>query len=188
MANYTKKAIFNAFEELLLEKPFDKITVSAIVAKSEISPNTFYYHFQDIYDLMDQWLDKKKDYLMNMFGKDASWEDILKACLHAMQANPKLVYHVSDSITRERLERYVFTSVEEKLQAYVEEKMMYQDIPEETRRLLVSFCCYSLLGYLLKFLWLDMNVDVDASVDNLSILLYGSMDAMATAHNGQHFS
>ena len=37
MANYTEKAIFRAFEELLEEKPFDKITVSAIVSKSEVS-------------------------------------------------------------------------------------------------------------------------------------------------------
>ena len=42
MANYTEKAIFRAFEELLEEKPFDKITVSAIVSKSEVSANTFY--------------------------------------------------------------------------------------------------------------------------------------------------
>ena len=50
MANYTEKAIFRAFEELLEEKPFDKITVSAIVSKSEVSANTFYYHFQDTAD------------------------------------------------------------------------------------------------------------------------------------------
>ena len=54
MANFTKKAILSTFQDLLLEKPFDKITVSAIVARCGISPNTFYYHFADIYDLLDQ--------------------------------------------------------------------------------------------------------------------------------------
>ena len=34
MANYTEKAIFRAFEELLEEKPFDKITVSAITFRT----------------------------------------------------------------------------------------------------------------------------------------------------------
>ena len=46
MANYTEKAIFRAFEELLEEKPFDKITVSAIVSKSEVSANTFTITFR----------------------------------------------------------------------------------------------------------------------------------------------
>ena len=87
MANYTEKAIFRAFEELLEEKPFDKITVS----KSEVSANTFYYHFQDIYDLLDKWLDRKKNQSFAMTQLTGSWTDRLKVLLHAMQENPKLV-------------------------------------------------------------------------------------------------
>ncbi len=45
MAQYTKKAILQTFEEMLEKMPFDKMTVSAIVARCEISSNTFYYHF-----------------------------------------------------------------------------------------------------------------------------------------------
>ena len=120
MANYTEKAIFRAFEELLEEKPFDKITVSAIVSKSEVSANTFYYHFQDIYDLLDKWLDRKRNQFFALTQLSDGWTDRLKILLHAMQANPKLVYHVSDSFTRERLERYVFTSVENQFYDYIE--------------------------------------------------------------------
>lgn len=60
MANYTQKAILNVFEEILHQMPFDKITVSALVAKCEISSNTFYYHYRDIYDLLETWLLTKK--------------------------------------------------------------------------------------------------------------------------------
>ena len=93
MANYTEKAIFRAFEELLEEKTFDKITVSAIVSKSEVSANTFYYHFQDIYDLLDKWLDRKKNQFFAMTQLTGSWTDRLKVLLHAMQENPKLGIH-----------------------------------------------------------------------------------------------
>ena len=178
MANYTEKAIFNSFEELLLEKPFDKITVSAIVAKSEISANTFYYHFQDIYDLLDQWLDKKKALFLGQTTAPGSWEDSLKAFLHAMQENPKLIYHISNSITRERLERYVFTSIESQFRDYIDKKVPYSNMSDDTRRLMTGFCCYSFLGYLLKFLWINMQTDVDASVDDLSVLIHGALEAM----------
>lgn len=178
MANYTEKAIFNAFEELLLEKPFDKITVSAIVARSEISANTFYYRFQDIYDLLDHWLDKKKELFIGQAKASDSWEDTLKVFLHTMQDNPKLIYHISNSITRERLERYVFTSVESQFRDYIDKKMPYSNMSDDTRRLVTGFCCYSFLGYLLKFLWIDMQTDVDASVDELSVLFHGALEAM----------
>lgn len=56
MANYTQRAIIQTFQDMLKEMPFDKITVSAIVARCDISSNTFYYHYHDIYDLLDTWL------------------------------------------------------------------------------------------------------------------------------------
>ena len=52
MALYTKKLIMTTFQEMLAEMPFDKITVSALVKRAEGSPNTFYYHYQDIYALL----------------------------------------------------------------------------------------------------------------------------------------
>ncbi len=46
MAQYTQKAIIETFEKMLIEMPFDKITVSALVRRCEISSNTFYYHYK----------------------------------------------------------------------------------------------------------------------------------------------
>lgn len=46
---------------MLRKQPFDTITVSALVAKSEVSPNTFYYHYRDICDLPDTWLRTVRD-------------------------------------------------------------------------------------------------------------------------------
>ena len=63
-----------------------------------------------------------------------------------MQENPKLVYHVSDSITRERLERYVFTSVESQFYDYIEKSTTDIRITDEARKLITSFFCCSLLG------------------------------------------
>ena len=58
MALYTKKLIMSTFQEMLEELSFDKITVSALVKRAGISPNTFYYHYQDIYALLDVSIDK----------------------------------------------------------------------------------------------------------------------------------
>ena len=52
MALDTKKLIMTTFQEMLAEMPFDKITVSALVKRAEGSPNTFYYHYQDILSLI----------------------------------------------------------------------------------------------------------------------------------------
>ena len=51
----TKKAIAYTFKDLLKEKAFNKITINDIAEKCDINRQTFYYHFQDIRDLVE-WI------------------------------------------------------------------------------------------------------------------------------------
>ena len=55
MALSTNRLIMSAFQEMLEEMPFDRITVSALVKRAGVSSNTFYYHYRDIYELLDVW-------------------------------------------------------------------------------------------------------------------------------------
>ena len=59
--NRTELAIITAFWQLLEEKPYNKITVKNIVERCDINRNTFYYHFQDIPDLLYKSLKKDID-------------------------------------------------------------------------------------------------------------------------------
>lgn len=52
MSNLTKRALEASLKKLLLEKPLDKITISDIADECGMNRMTFYYHFQDIYDLI----------------------------------------------------------------------------------------------------------------------------------------
>jgi AcrR family transcriptional regulator len=50
----TRNLILTAFDELLPEKGFRSLTVQDIADKAEINRATFYAHFDDKYDLLDQ--------------------------------------------------------------------------------------------------------------------------------------
>ena len=81
MANYTVKAIMKNFEEMLIEMPFSKVTVSALVERCEISSNTFYYHFRDIYELLNAWLTVKEKKYINIADGIPDWPESLKLVL-----------------------------------------------------------------------------------------------------------
>ena len=49
----TKQAIAESLKHLLLRKPITKITINDITEDCGISRMTFYYHFNDIYDLVE---------------------------------------------------------------------------------------------------------------------------------------
>lgn len=52
----TRKLIMDSFMELSGKKEFKDITVKDITAEAMINRATFYYHFEDIYDLLEKVL------------------------------------------------------------------------------------------------------------------------------------
>lgn len=174
MANYTRKAIIQTFEEMLTEKSFSKITVTEIITRCEISSNTFYYHFHDIYDLLNVWLESKKDiYLKNM---DTDWQSALTTLLYAMQNSPKLINHLANSLSREYLERFIFDNLEPWFYEWVRNAKADESVPDDVIRKLASFCCYSLMGFLIKFVWNQGTVDIEAEVERISYLYDGCIE------------
>ena len=101
MRSLTKKAILQGFQELLEEVPFDKITVSMLVKRCGIHHNTFYYHYQDIYQLLDEWMTQKLAQFSHERSTD-SWEKNLKAFLQNCKKNQKIVKHIMNSLSREQ--------------------------------------------------------------------------------------
>ena len=53
MSQTTKRALEASLKHLLLQKPLDKITINDIAEDCGINRMTFYYHFKDIYDLVE---------------------------------------------------------------------------------------------------------------------------------------
>ncbi len=55
MSNITKKALANSLKKILSKKEFNKVTINDIVDDCGVNRQTFYYHFKDIYDLLE-WI------------------------------------------------------------------------------------------------------------------------------------
>ena len=49
----TKRRLAQALKELMAEKPIKKITIQDIVERSHMTRQSFYYHFQDIYEVIE---------------------------------------------------------------------------------------------------------------------------------------
>ena len=74
MSSKTKDAIVSAFLELIEREEFDRITVTDLVEMCDISRQTFYYHFDDIDQMISYAFDveTKKIYVQRAAE---SWTD-----------------------------------------------------------------------------------------------------------------
>lgn len=175
MARLTTKVIMKTFDEMITEMPFDKITVSALVKRCEISSNTFYYHYQDIYALADEWLESKiKKYSSEAYMTD-EWKSVLKNCVSDLQKNPKAVIHLANSISRGRMERYIFQVLEPAVFRMIHKRVAEKNLSEQTQHIFASSFCYSLCGFILKFIYDGMDGDIDETFDPIIDFLDESM-------------
>ena len=67
----TKKKLAEALKELMQTTPFEKITISDISNQCDMHRQTFYYHFQDRYELLDWMLYNE---LISSFVENFSYE------------------------------------------------------------------------------------------------------------------
>ena len=170
MANYTQSLIIDTFNSMLERMPFDKITVTSLIKECKIGRNTFYYHYDDIYALLDESLTRwLNSYLES--EADESWKDVAKSILHSCKDNKRKIYHVYNSLSRDQICFYVFERISQTIALYIEEyaAMFSGDI--ERAKLVSEMITYTICGYFMRFLWNDMQDDIDESVDKLALVL-----------------
>ena len=109
MNNITKNALEESLKKFLLQKPLDKITISDLTTDCGISRMAFYYHFKDIYDLVE-WsciedasraLQGKKTYDTRQEGLQQIFEAVLE--------NKPFILNVYRSVKREQVENYLYS-------------------------------------------------------------------------------
>ena len=96
MSQVTKRALEASLKNLLLKKPLEKITINDITEDCGINRMTFYYHFKDIYDLIE-WCcveDAKKA----LEGKKTydTWQQGFLQIFEAVLDNKPFILNLSD--------------------------------------------------------------------------------------------
>ena len=87
MAQITKKALETSLKHLLLQKPLPKITIQDLTDDCGISRMTFYYHFKDIYDLVE-W--SCEEDAQKALGENRHYDSWRKGCWIFLKQSGKI--------------------------------------------------------------------------------------------------
>ena len=175
MSQTTKRAIADALKRLLLKMPLDKITVTNLAEECEINRQTFYYHFQDIYDLIE-WmcLDEASKALAGKKTYD-TWQQGLLQIYDAVRENKPFIVNVFRSVSREQMEQYLYKLTYDLVIGVVEEQCVGMNVREEDKRFIADFYKFAFVGLMLDWIRGDMREDPNRIVDRLSVLIHGDI-------------
>ena len=75
--NKTKELLAQSLTELMVTTPLEKISVNDIVEHAGVGRNTFYYHFEDKFDLVNWYFQSGATQFLVTRGHYASWSTLL---------------------------------------------------------------------------------------------------------------
>ena len=175
MSQTTKRALAASLKTLLLQKPLNKITINDIAEDCGISRMTFYYHFKDIYDLVEwicvedaaQALDGKKTY--------DTWQEGFLNIFQAVLDNKPFIMNVYRAVGRERVEQYLNPLVHSLVLGVVEEKSAGMAVSQEDKNFIAYFYECAFIGIVLNWINDNMREDPAVIVERTSRLIHGNV-------------
>lgn len=175
MSQTTKRALEESLKQMLLKKPLDKITIADIAEDCGISRMTFYYHFKDIYDLVE-WscvedaaraLDGKKTY--------DTWQQGFLQIFEAVKDNKPFILNVYRSVSREQVELYLYKLTYDLIVGVVSEQAAGMNVSDADQKFIADFYKYGFVGLMLDWVKHDMKEDPGRIVARLDTLIHGDI-------------
>ena len=172
----TKKAIAYTFKDLLKEKPFNKITVNDIANKCDINRQTFYYHFQDIRDLIEWICIDEVDNLLEKKDECEKWEDKFLLIFKIMEQEKIFINNIYNSVSVEVLRSNLYRLVYPIIYNEIVEKSKGKNLREEDKKFITDFYKYSFVSIVLNWIYNGMHENPELIVAKVSSLITGTID------------
>ena len=175
MSSITKKAITLAFIRLAAKMPIEKISVAKITDECGISRNTFYYHYRDVYALVEDIVYTKSAKLFDLDRYDGSMEDALRFAAGYVKKNRRFIRNIYDSVGRSTLEAYLSDISKDALLRFVTNACDGRQLSDEAISAVCELCRSFLCAMALDWIGGDQAVDPLETVEKRLTMLRGCL-------------
>ena len=175
MSDITKHALAASLKKLLAEKPIDKITVKDIVEDCGVNRHTFYYHFQDIYELIEWFMYDEAEHILGNHKTFDTWKDGFHDLYSYLQENKDIVMNAYNSNYRNYLEKCIVSLVRPYIAEFLRISSEGMDITDEKLDFAADTYTFGIVSLSMDWIANDMIERYENSMTFFLELLDGSM-------------
>lgn len=150
MANNTKQVIAQAYADLIAKKNIDRVTVKDVAEACGITRQTFYYHFQDLLDVIEWSIRSQTEKIVKQSQQEESMEDMLCTFLTSASQNRYLARKILASQKRYQIDSLIIESVRSWLTELYEKKCGTSVSSDSQTQFSIQFYTYAICGVLLE--------------------------------------
>lgn len=175
----TKKMLSASLKHCMEKKSLSKITVTDIVTDCGLNRKTFYYHFQDVPDLLKWTLEQEAVDVVKQFDLLNELEEALRFAVRCIRENSHMINCAYDSIGRDELKRFLnhdFQSIVMSIVEQIERKENVHTDPD-AKKIICNFYTEGMAGELVDLLKSRDAAQDEKSIRCISLVVRTSLEA-----------
>ena len=170
----TKKALADSLKELMRDIPLNKITVKNIVDKCGLNRQTFYYHFQDIFNLVDWIYQTEAVESIAQYRSYSTWTDGFYKIFLYIENNRAFCLNTLNSLSRSHLDMYLYAVTNDLLMGVINEISCHMQVKEEYKKFIANFYTLAFNGLVIQWMMNGMKENPKLIIEKLSELIEGN--------------
>ena len=178
MARGTKESLALALKQMMSIKPIDKITVKDLVEICGVNRQTFYYHFDDVYDLLEWVFEEDANRVLPHTVVFEHWREDVLAFMRYLQENAVFTLNIYNSNNRFYMLRYL----EEKMAACIRSFAVIvsegMNIDRQDFEFVVQFYAKCAIGFIAQWMDLGMQFPKEITTERILYTMDNSVESM----------
>lgn len=175
MQQMTKKILANSLKKLMLKKPLARITIKDIVNDCGFNRQTFYYHFQDIYDLLGWTYKTEVVDSISDFKTYDNWPQGFLKIFQYVKNNKSFCINTFNSLGRDHLENFLYNQIFYMIIDVIEEISINFNISSKEKEFIANFYTYAFIGILTSWIKTNMEENPEDIIKKVEKLINGNI-------------
>ncbi len=168
MASGTKEALASALRQMMKVKPIDKVTVKDIVEICGVNRQTFYYHFDDVDDLLEWVFEADSDRVFPREVVYDRWAEDMMIYFDYLVSNSSFTLNVYNSNSRLYMLRYLKERMAFCIRSFAEIASEGKNIDRQDFEFVVEFYANCAIGFISQ--WMDLGMQFPKEITRERIL------------------
>jgi Transcriptional regulator len=170
----TKRALAESLKACLSVKPLNKISIREVAENCGLNRQTFYYHFQDIYELLEWTIDHDVIYRIREHDSFVTWQEAGIYLLSYIVNNAPLSLNILNSVGRDALRRFYYKDAFSICIRFLKENMKDNECEEEDLKNLAHFYSITFASLLEDWIKSGMKRSPEEEIHTLELIVTGT--------------
>ncbi|MFV0517911.1 MAG: TetR/AcrR family transcriptional regulator C-terminal domain-containing protein [Aminipila sp.] len=170
----TKRLMADSLKTLMAQKPLNKISIREITTGCGVNRQTFYYHFQDIYDLLEWIIKEEIVSVLEDTNNFLTWQEAGVYLLKYLEKNSTVALCALNSMGRTAIKQLIFNDVREVATQIITQVSSDIKVDEESFKHVVHYYSVSFGALLEDWLLSGMRRSPEEVIDILDTIASGT--------------